>query len=88
MNDGDMESLDRFHPNRLGISHTLMTRGAGCGPRFALVMVRKRLPHRGPHPANFGHNLGRSVRCATLPCLWRDRLIVTEKSEDGSRARW
>jgi hypothetical protein len=32
MNDGDWKSLDRFHPNRLGVLHTLMTRGGACAP--------------------------------------------------------
>jgi hypothetical protein len=36
MSDGDAKSLGRFHPNRLGVLHTLMTRGGACGPNIAL----------------------------------------------------
>jgi hypothetical protein len=36
MNDGDAKSLGRFHPNRLGVLHTLMTRGDACAPSIAL----------------------------------------------------
>lgn len=36
MNDGDAQSLGRFHPNRLGLLHTLMTRGGACAPSVAL----------------------------------------------------
>jgi hypothetical protein len=32
MNDGDAKSLGQFHPNRLGVLHTLMTRGGACAP--------------------------------------------------------
>jgi hypothetical protein len=36
MNDGDSKSLGRFHPKRLGVLHTLMTRGGACTPSIAL----------------------------------------------------
>ena len=36
MNDGDDQSLGRFHPNRLGLLHTLMTRGGACAPAPAV----------------------------------------------------
>ena len=36
MSDRDVKSLGRFHPNRLGVLHTLMTRGRACAPSIAL----------------------------------------------------
>lgn len=36
MNDGDAKSLGPFRPNRLGVLHTLMTRGGPCAPGIAL----------------------------------------------------
>ena len=42
MNDGDWKSLGRFHPNRLGVLHTLMTRGRPA-PSIALEDL-----HSGP----------------------------------------
>jgi hypothetical protein len=36
INDGDAKSLGRFHPNRLGVLHTLMTRGGAGAPSIAL----------------------------------------------------
>jgi hypothetical protein len=36
MNEGDAKSLGRFHPNRLGVLHTLMTKGSACAPSMAL----------------------------------------------------
>jgi len=36
VNDGDAKSLGRFHPNRLGVLHTLMTKGSACAPSMAL----------------------------------------------------
>jgi hypothetical protein len=36
MNDGDAKSVGRFHPNRLGVLHTLMTRGGACAPSIVL----------------------------------------------------
>src|SRR6266478_6554854 len=42
MTDGDWKSLGRFHPNRLGVLHTLMTRGRPA-PSIALEDL-----HSGP----------------------------------------
>jgi hypothetical protein len=36
MNDGDAKRLGRFHPSRLGVLHTLMTRGGACALSMAL----------------------------------------------------
>ena len=36
MKDGETRSLGRFHPNRLGVLYTLMTRGGACSPTIAL----------------------------------------------------
>ena len=36
MKDGDTRSLGRFHPNRLGVLYTLMTRGGAFPPGIAL----------------------------------------------------
>jgi hypothetical protein len=38
--DGEMRSLGRFHPDRLGILYTLMTRGGMCPPDVALEDLR------------------------------------------------
>jgi hypothetical protein len=36
MKDGETRSLGRFHPDRLGVLYTLMTRGGACPPDIAL----------------------------------------------------
>jgi hypothetical protein len=43
MKDGETRSLGRFHPNRLGVLYTLMTRGGVCPPSIALEDL-----HSGP----------------------------------------
>lgn len=40
MHGGDTKSLGRFHPNRLGMLHTLITRGAASAATLALTALR------------------------------------------------
>jgi hypothetical protein len=84
MKDGETRSLGRFHPNRLGVLYTLMTKAGACAPKVALEELR-----RGPNGVDWLGGRWEDIGLWTPKSFFNraERRIVfaDDDNQDGAR---